>query len=96
MYESPCLRSQPALRMHLICAWAEWVLAGGSAKEQQIGGAQGHCTGGAGLADVTECGAAALLNQSRSAGVENVFPAEVPHGMQMPPTRPAHLCNLMF
>lgn len=41
-------------------------------------------------------GAAALLDQSRSAGVENVFPAEVPHGMQMPPTRPAHLCNLMF
>ena len=29
-------------------------------------------------------------------GWKNVFPAEVPHGMQMPPTRPAHLCNLMF
>jgi formamidopyrimidine-DNA glycosylase len=42
------------------------------------------------------CGVAALLDQSRSAGMGNVFPAEVPHGMQMPPTHPAHLCNLMF
>ena len=44
----------------------------------------------------TSRSAAALLDQSRSAGVENVFPAEVPHGMQMPPTRPTHVCNLMF
>ena len=34
--------------------------------------------------------AAALLDQSRIAGVGNVFRAEVLHGMRMPPTRPAH------
>ena len=33
--------------------------------------------------------AAALLDQSRIAGVGNVFRAEVLHGMRMPPTRPA-------
>jgi formamidopyrimidine-DNA glycosylase len=32
---------------------------------------------------------AALLDQSRIAGVGNVFRAEVLHGMRMPPTRPA-------
>jgi hypothetical protein len=80
--------------MHLICASAEWSSLV-DAQETRIGGAEGDCTGNGDLADVTECGAAALLDQSRSAGVENVFPAEVPHGMQMPPTRPAH-CNLMF
>lgn len=33
--------------------------------------------------------AAALLDQSRIAGVGNVFRAEVLHGMRIPPTRPA-------
>jgi formamidopyrimidine-DNA glycosylase len=34
--------------------------------------------------------AAALLDQSRIAGVGNVFRAEVLHAMRMPPARPAH------
>ena len=34
--------------------------------------------------------AAALLDQSRIAGVGNVFRAEVLHRMRIPPTRPAH------
>jgi hypothetical protein len=47
-----------------------------SARGSQIGGTQGDCTGDADLADVTQCGAAALLDQSRIAGVGNVFRAE--------------------
>lgn len=51
---------------------------------------QGGCTGDADLAEVTGCGAAALLDQSRITGLGNAFRAEVQHGMRcrrlVPPT----------
>jgi formamidopyrimidine-DNA glycosylase len=51
---------------------------------------QSGCTGDADLAEVTGCGAAALLDQSRITGLGNAFRAEVQHGMRcrrlFPPT----------
>jgi formamidopyrimidine-DNA glycosylase len=55
-----------------------------------MGGTQGGCTGDADLAEVTGCGAAALLDESRITGLGNAFRAEVLHGMRcrrlVPPT----------
>jgi hypothetical protein len=67
-----------------------------SPRGSRLGGTQGDGTGGADPADVTECGAATLLDQGRIAGLGNVFRAQVLHGMRMPPTRPAQLCNPTF
>jgi hypothetical protein len=47
LYESPCLRSQPRLRMRWILRMGGMVLAGGMREGAKVGGTQGACTGGA-------------------------------------------------